>query len=289
MAWVFTGYALVPTSTGGLQARSIWTPTAAARTALPFVAVPASNPPQGPRKPDRNRRRRRVPKFEAGVLTEELERLVHMAYQGVRESREAQQAIVEHPLDLQDLKTLVKFVNVQAAISSPFANYFLQELVVQYNRNASTLIVGELESIDNRHMAWTACHRFGCRLLCRLAERVVPSTPAEAYLQRLLQNNELVFYHKFGKHVVITCLASPSPLLSQTCMNFIRKNKWEMAGSEHSRFVLEEAVVMDKDLALELAKDQGRLLKVTGSHMSGRFLRSAVQRMKRLFEGQLEV
>jgi len=230
---------------------------------LPDAPPDALEPPP-PSSPEEE------PKSEGGRLPGEL---LQLAFAGDAESRFAQLELMQMSPELAC--EVAKDLNVEAAIRSPHANYFLQTLLTAHREVAVEVLEGQLQ----RKAHWAARHRFGCRVFCRLAEISEPGSVAEKILLRLLSEGgtELAF-KEFARHVVITCLGSGSSALVEKALEIARSEPWNLAGSRWGRLLLEKAIEVDTSLAQELGSDMNRLSKLQKKSRKARFLVYAVRK-----------
>jgi hypothetical protein len=89
--------------------------------------------------------------------------------------------------------------NVRRASKSKHANYVMQKIVEVMPMARTSFVAEELLGVAHE----TACHRFGCRLLCRILEHWSPSDVGTlALLEELLVNAEELCSHTFGSYVI---------------------------------------------------------------------------------------
>jgi hypothetical protein len=272
--WVFAGAFMVMGPDGAPWPATLWL--------VPCVpnGPPAAEAPQ----PAEQRRGRRVGIKNQKCAPERpapLEELVRLAFEGVEPSRVAQRALRE-TVSKQDVEALLGTLDVVRAATSPFANYFLQEFVVLHPEVALGCLLKALETSGPEATSKVARHRFGCRVLCRVAERVVPGSEAEDGLVALFTGDQgsRVVGHEFGRHVAITSLEGPSPAARRAVLSVVWTNLWALAGSETGRLSLEKALDVDRELALELSKNPTGLARCLGQRKKGaRFLKRAIDRV----------
>lgn len=177
---------------------------------------------------------------------EAIKRVLVNVYDGEDKSRIAQAAIARASSD-----TAVKIaeeINVQHLIECHYANYFLQQLIVSHFDVVSEVILRKLK--EKRGLIWTSCHRFGCRIMCRIAEKIAPNTNAEKDFVEMLTSTEgrdLPFKY-FGRFVVIACMKSDATLASQTALKIISDSQDRLVANYAGRLCLEEATYYDKRL-----------------------------------------
>jgi hypothetical protein len=89
--------------------------------------------------------------------------------------------------------------HVRRASKSKHANYVVQKMVEVMPMAHTSFVAEELLGVAYE----TACHRFGCRLLCRILEHWSQSDRATlALLEELLVNAEELCSHTFGSYVI---------------------------------------------------------------------------------------
>lgn len=197
-----------------------------------------------------------------------IKELVKLAFQGDTQSRAAQLA-VKDDLGPEDAARAVHLLDADRAARCPFANYFLQELIVQH---AASAVPALLEVLGHRvgAVASMGRHPYGCRVLCRVAERVVPGSAGERILMSVLQLNFVK--SQFGRYVAITCLGKST--LAAAVLAAVWKDPWAVACSRWGVLVMEYAVKIDDALARVLVQDEKRFAKLSRTK-EGRFLQRA--------------
>lgn len=112
----------------------------------------------------------------------------------------AAQAVLEQASG-QDAALLASSMqgHVRRASKSKHANYVMQKIVEVMPMARASFVAEELSGVAHE----TACHRFGCRLLCRILEHWSQSDAATLeLLDELLVNAEELCSHTFGSYVI---------------------------------------------------------------------------------------
>jgi len=91
---------------------------------------------------------------------------------------------------------------VKAAVHSPHANFVLQAVITALPTAMSNFVVQELMGFG----AYTARHRFGCRILCRLIEHSGASPDLAKLFDEVLDEAEGLCRHAFGHYVIQSML-----------------------------------------------------------------------------------
>mmetsp|Transcript_15813 Transcript_15813/g.36958 ORF Transcript_15813/g.36958 Transcript_15813/m.36958 type:complete len:398 (+) Transcript_15813:25-1218(+) len=87
--------------------------------------------------------------------------------------------------------------HVLRAVRSPHANYVLQKAILTLPTAQSAFIAEELRGTGEK----VACHRFGCRIFCRLLEHCASSVATEALVDEALEKAQTLCCHTFGHYV----------------------------------------------------------------------------------------
>jgi hypothetical protein len=128
-----------------------------------------------------------------------LSQFQHSAFSSQSSSRAAQLALKDASGNHAALLASSLQGHVRRASQSKHANYVMQKIVEVMPMARTGFIVEELLGVAHE----TACHRFGCRLLCRILEHLSPGDEATLdLLDELLLNVEELLSHTFGSYVV---------------------------------------------------------------------------------------
>mmetsp|Transcript_59435 Transcript_59435/g.138443 ORF Transcript_59435/g.138443 Transcript_59435/m.138443 type:complete len:405 (-) Transcript_59435:260-1474(-) len=119
---------------------------------------------------------------------------------------------VQLALDVADGRTAAALAaelrgHVQRAVRSPHANYVLQKVILALPTAQSSFIAEELRGGGAR----MACHRFGCRIFCRLLEHCTSSAATEALVDEALAEAQALCCHAFGHYVAQAVLEHGLP------------------------------------------------------------------------------
>jgi hypothetical protein len=128
-----------------------------------------------------------------------LSQFQHLAFSTQASSLAAQTVLKEASGNDAALLASSMQGNVRRAVKSKHANYVMQKIVEVMPMARTSFVAEELLGVAHE----TACHRFGCRLLCRILEHWSPSDVATlALLEELLVNAEELCSHTFGSYVI---------------------------------------------------------------------------------------
>jgi len=128
-----------------------------------------------------------------------LSRFQHLAFANQASCRAAQLALQDASSSQATLLASSLQGHVRRAAQSKHANYVVQKIVEVIPMARASFIVEELSGFAHE----AACHRFGCRLLCRILEHLSPGDTATLdLLDEMLMNVEELCSHSFGSYVV---------------------------------------------------------------------------------------
>jgi hypothetical protein len=158
--------------------------------------------------------------------------------------------------------------HVRPAIKSSFANYVVQKIIVLMPAAGSRFIIEEVIG----HAYTVACHRFGCRVLCRILEHAsFPDDLTEMLLEELLMKIDKLCSHNFGnyvarhilefglpehRHRVANAILSRAPWLAK---HRVFSRLVEVAlrlASPEDQFAIAAALTADEDVLASLATSQ---------------------------------
>jgi len=143
---------------------------------------------------------------------------------------------------------------VRDASTSPHANYVIQAVITALPTAMSTFVVKELKGVG----AEIACHRFGCRILCRLIEHSGTSGDLDDLLREILADAEDLCQHSFG-HYVLQCILEHLPEHRQRIVEALHADLWGNACHRCASHVVESALAHCSD-----ADRQGFVLQILG-------------------------
>mmetsp|Transcript_93294 Transcript_93294/g.216881 ORF Transcript_93294/g.216881 Transcript_93294/m.216881 type:complete len:481 (+) Transcript_93294:42-1484(+) len=92
--------------------------------------------------------------------------------------------------------------SVREAIDSPHGNYVIQKVVEVMPIALSSFVTEELRG----HATAMACHRYGCRIICRLLEHSATSEGLNALISEVLDEAADLCRHSFGHYVIQSVL-----------------------------------------------------------------------------------
>jgi len=127
-----------------------------------------------------------------------LPRFQNMAFSNKISSRAAQLALEGASAEHAALLASSLQGHVRRAAQSKHANYVVQKIVEVLPMARASFVVEELLGVAFE----MACHRFGCRLFCRILEHLAPGDKAQELVEEVLVNIEDLCSHDFGSYVV---------------------------------------------------------------------------------------
>lgn len=128
-----------------------------------------------------------------------LARFQQLAFSSKISSRAAQHVIENAPAHQSMLLVSSLRGHVCRATQSKHANFVVQKIIEVMPMARAGFIVEELTGFAHE----TACHPFGCRVLCRLLEHLSPGDTATLeLLEEVLVDVEWLCSHAFGSYVV---------------------------------------------------------------------------------------
>jgi pimeloyl-CoA synthetase len=170
-------------------------------------------------------------------------RVVQLAFQ-VADQKEAADLV-------EELHT-----HVRAAINSPHANYVIQKVVEALPIALASFIVLELGGVA----VAASCHRFGCRVVCRLVEHSAADRRTGALVEELLNESEKLCRHNFGHHVIQSILEHG---LSKQRMQIVESLCADIPNNIKNR---NSCYVIEKTLSYGSIEDQRKLANALLQH-----------------------
>lgn len=119
--------------------------------------------------------------------------------------REVQRLLAEASQEFATALALELKGHVREAVESPHANHVVQRIVECLPATVCSFVPEELVGFGEA----VARHRYGCRVLCRLAEadhHAERSAASAALLQEVILSTENLCRNEFGKHVLNSIL-----------------------------------------------------------------------------------
>lgn len=113
--------------------------------------------------------------------------------------RRLQHLLEESPQEQASALAMQLRGHVRAAVESPHANHVIQKIIECLPASSCSFIASELLGAG----VAVARHRYGCRVLCRLAEHQAERSSATlALIEEVLVCTHYVCRNEFGKHVI---------------------------------------------------------------------------------------
>jgi len=129
--------------------------------------------------------------------------------------------------------------HVRDALKSMFCNYVLQRAVELLPNESTNFIPHELIGIGKE----VACHRFGCRILCRLLEHgSLEEASKQALLEEVLADTDSLSRHAYGNFVLRHLLEFGHPWHQHSIATALCTNIVETAKDQNGSHVVESAV-----------------------------------------------
>lgn len=129
--------------------------------------------------------------------------------------------------------------HVRDAATSAHANFVLQKILTQLNVRLSSFIAQELIG-DSRRIA---CHRFGCRILCRIVEFCSSGDAAFRLFDEILQVASELCCHSFGQHVIQSLLEHGHARYQKAVANVLISDLWHYATHQNASYLVEKALI----------------------------------------------
>lgn len=140
---------------------------------------------------------------------------------------------------------------VRDALRSPYANYVLQKVVEVMPVKHSLFIIEELRGAG----ASLACHRYGCRIFCRLLEHASSHAEPSVLVDEVLEEAAMVARHAFGHYVIQAVLEHGLPRQRRVVAETLCEDLLGCSRNRHTCYVLEDALAYccpeDRKLLLE--------------------------------------
>jgi len=126
------------------------------------------------------------------------------------------------------------------AVEHPQADFVLQTLIEAAPGPSCKFIIEECmdKAVD------LAKHRYGCRIICRIAEHCLGDDHAMLLIQRVLDDTQVVAglcCHNFGHHVMQQVMEKGSPDHRKMIANVLSTDLIKMAQSRHASYIIEAA------------------------------------------------
>jgi len=150
---------------------------------------------------------------------------------------------VQLALQVSDLKTAAEIATalhgrVRAAIGSPHANFVLQKIIEVLPMELTAFIAEELVNSGTE----AACHRYGCRVICRLIEHCLPEPVTVALVNEIIVQADKTCQHLFGHHVLETLLEHGLPEQQHKVALALHGNLHQNAKNRNAGHVVEKAL-----------------------------------------------
>eukprot|EP00928_Gymnodinium_smaydae_P012065 TRINITY_DN14396_c0_g1_i2.p1 TRINITY_DN14396_c0_g1~~TRINITY_DN14396_c0_g1_i2.p1 ORF type:complete len:507 (+),score=67.04 TRINITY_DN14396_c0_g1_i2:61-1581(+) len=128
--------------------------------------------------------------------------------------------------------------HVWTTIASPHGNYVVQKMVEVLPSSIVRFIVDELRG----YAMETACHRFGCRVLCRLLEHTGSEASTIALMDEVLLQANALFTHEYGHYVIESMLEHGKPMQLSLVARALCNDAMRYAGDAKGAFVMKAAL-----------------------------------------------
>jgi len=141
--------------------------------------------------------------------------------------------------DCRDVAPLLAELHgsVRDAVRSPHANYVLQRIIEVMPVAHSAFIAQELRGVAVE----VACHKYGCRIFCRLLEHAGNQDGPVALLDEALLQAGLLCRHAFGHYVVQSILEHGLPRQHHAIVAVLCSDLPSFAKSRNGCYVIEDA------------------------------------------------
>eukprot|EP00416_Gambierdiscus_australes_P014358 CAMPEP_0171125038 /NCGR_PEP_ID=MMETSP0766_2-20121228/110439_1 /TAXON_ID=439317 /ORGANISM="Gambierdiscus australes, Strain CAWD 149" /LENGTH=387 /DNA_ID=CAMNT_0011588003 /DNA_START=1 /DNA_END=1164 /DNA_ORIENTATION=+ len=151
--------------------------------------------------------------------------------------------VVQRALEVAQCRAIAQHItelhgHVLEAIKSPNANYVLQKIIEVMPLPQGRFIVEELSGAG----VTVACHRFGCRILCRLVEHAVTDNASVELIDEVLGEAAALCCNAFGHYVIQAILEHGLPLQRERICAALCGDVLKYARSRHACYVLEDAL-----------------------------------------------
>eukprot|EP00425_Heterocapsa_triquetra_P001961 CAMPEP_0195059674 /NCGR_PEP_ID=MMETSP0448-20130528/7108_1 /TAXON_ID=66468 /ORGANISM="Heterocapsa triquestra, Strain CCMP 448" /LENGTH=522 /DNA_ID=CAMNT_0040089989 /DNA_START=21 /DNA_END=1589 /DNA_ORIENTATION=+ len=168
--------------------------------------------------------------------------------------------------------------HVLEAVESPYANYVIQRVVEVMPMSQHAFVAEELLGAA----ALVACHRFGCRILCRLFEHSPRDARATAMLcEEVMAEAGKLSRHSFAHHIVESILEH-MPHQRARIAAALRQDLWRSACSRNASHVIETALKycsleVQKAFSDELLCDMDSVMQLAQSQFGAYVVRTLLQ------------
>mmetsp|Transcript_44046 Transcript_44046/g.84577 ORF Transcript_44046/g.84577 Transcript_44046/m.84577 type:complete len:379 (-) Transcript_44046:370-1506(-) len=137
------------------------------------------------------------------------------------------------------------------AVCSPHANFVIQKIIELMPTAQAAFIVEEISGMAEE----VACHRFGCRILCRLQEHCASATRSIPLLDEALSKADVLCKHAFGHYVIQSVLEHGTMRQREQVMEALCSDPLAFASNRNGCFVIEAAMsycsAADQELFIE--------------------------------------
>lgn len=127
---------------------------------------------------------------------------------------------------------------VRGATSSPHANFVIQKVIEVLPAASFQFIATELRGYG----AYTACHRYGCRILTRLLEHASDNEHVLQLMEEVLASVGDLIRHKFGHYVIEAILEHGVEMQKKRIYSALEQEAAENVRNSHALFVLDRAL-----------------------------------------------
>jgi len=150
---------------------------------------------------------------------------------------------VQLALDVVDRQTAASIIgelhgHVRQALGSPHANYVIQKVI----ETQPTVIAGFVAEELHGSGVEVACHRYGCRIFCRLLEHSANEAGTAALTDEVLMEAEKLSRHSFGHHVAQSILEHGLPRQQKCIVSALCGDVLRFARNRNSSYVMEKVL-----------------------------------------------
>jgi len=169
--------------------------------------------------------------------------------------------------------------HVREAVESPHANYVIQKVVEVMPSSQTAFVAQELAGAG----VAVACHRYGCRILCRVFEHSPRDAPATAALcEEILAEASKLARHSFAHHVVESVLEHGLPPQRERVAAALRQDLTRGARNRNASHVIETALKycsqdVQKAFSDDLLHDMDHVVELAQSQFGAYVVRALLQ------------
>jgi len=164
--------------------------------------------------------------------------------------------VLQLALQVTDWRSMAELLpelhgRVLDAIHSPHANFVIQKIIELMPMAQAAFIAEEISGAAVE----VACHRFGCRILCRLQEHCASSTRSIPLLDKVIAEADILCKHPFGHYVIQSVLEHGTMRHREQVMQVLCSNPLTFAFDRNGCYVIQAAMSYCSDEDQELFVD----------------------------------